>query len=55
MELNREMELLPVKQAKFLPVEPVIHADCDRFVKWAEKDGSGGRGFPPSPTLIVVD
>ena len=44
MELNSEMESLPVKQAKFLPVEPVIHADCDKFVKWAEKDGSGGRG-----------
>jgi len=46
LELNREMEILPKGQARFLPVEPLIHADCERFVKWAEKDGSGGKGTP---------
>src|SRR5271170_6577924 len=45
-ELNREMETLPPKLAKFLPVEPIIHGDCEKFVKWAEKDGSGGRSIP---------
>jgi len=47
-ELNREMETLPQKLAKFLPVEPIIHGDCEKFVKWAEKDGSGGRSIPYS-------
>jgi hypothetical protein len=45
IELNRETESLPPKLAKFLPVEPIIHADCEKFVKWAEKDGSGGKGI----------
>ena len=49
-ELNREMETLPPKLAKFLPVEPIIHGDCEKFVKWAEKDGSGGRSI----TLSIV-
>jgi hypothetical protein len=42
------METLPPKLAKFLPVEPIIHSDCEKFVKWAEKDGSGGRSITPS-------
>ena len=45
IELNRETESLPPKLAKFLPVEPIIHADCEKFVKWAEKDGSGGKSI----------
>ena len=45
IELNRETESLPQKLAKFLPVEPIIHADCEKFVKWAEKDGSGGKSI----------
>jgi hypothetical protein len=44
------METLPPKLAKFLPVEPIIHGDCEKFVKWAEKDGSGGRSI----TLSVL-
>ena len=46
IELNKEMENQPLTKAKFLPVEPIIHADCERFVIWAEKDGSGGKGNP---------
>jgi hypothetical protein len=45
LELNREMERQPSTMTRFLPVEPLIHADCERFLKWAEKDGSGGRGI----------
>jgi len=44
IELNQEIECLPPKHAKFLPVEPIVHGDCEKFVKWAEKDGSGGKG-----------
>lgn len=51
MELNEETESLPPKLAKFLPVEPIIHADCEKFAKWAEKDGSGGRSTPLSNTI----
>jgi hypothetical protein len=43
LELNKETECLPPGLAKFLPVEPIIHADCEKFVEWAEKDGSGGK------------
>lgn len=46
IELNKEIESLPPTHAKFMPVEPVIHGDCEKFVKWAEKDGSGGRSRP---------
>jgi len=44
IELNHEMAIqTPMKVARFLPVEPIIHADCEKFVQWAEKDGSGGK------------
>ena len=46
MELNKETENLPPRHARFLPVEPIIHGDCEKFVKWAEKDGSGGKSTP---------
>jgi hypothetical protein len=52
--LNREMENQTTKQAKFLPVEPIIHADCEKFVIWAEKDGSGGRGATPDDPFLTV-
>ena len=54
MELNRETECLPPKLAKFLPVEPIIHGDCEKFVKWAEKDGSGGRSTVPKADLVAA-
>jgi len=46
IELNHEMATqTPMKVARFLPVEPIIHGECEKFVKWAEKDGSGGKGI----------
>jgi hypothetical protein len=52
-QLNREKENMPPKQAKFLPVEPLIHAECEKFASWAAKDGNGGTStFPPCRTEI---
>src|SRR5579864_1938876 len=56
IELNRETECLPPKLAKFLPVEPIVHADCEKFVKWAEKDGSGGKSnLPNFHSFLILD
>jgi hypothetical protein len=49
IELNKQTECLPPRLARFLPLEPIIHGDCERFVKWAEKDGSGGKSKPLPP------
>lgn len=52
IELNQQTECLPARLARFLPVEPIIHGDCEKFVKWAEKDGSGGKSTTP-PKLQI--
>ena len=54
IELNKQTENLPSRLARFLPVEPIIHGDCEKFVKWAEKDGSGGKSTSPTYRNSII-
>jgi len=55
MALNQEMQNLPMDISKFLPVEPIVHSDCENFLKWAEKDGSGGKSIPAHLFQLMID